>query len=229
VGVNDTVPQIVWTRNFLQAQGYDMGPSDVYRDNQSAMLLEKNGEASSGRRTRHINIRYLFVTDRVAKGEVIIKYCPTKEMLADFLTKPLQGTPFRQFRDTIMNIDPATQTDADRRSVLEQVSGPTVLDSYSPEKTLAQVTESGASDPCRCAYDSCGHKVEWTMVTNKRDRRARDHPSNAGRHFKDNNRESHKQNMKQKLIFLLESGFEVTYNLPKLVSGWFVAFTARGH
>ena len=90
VGVNDTMPQIVWTRNFLQAQGYNLDPSEVYQDNQSAMLLEKNGKASSGRRTRHINIRYFFVTDRVAKGEMVIKYCPTKEMLADFLTKPLQ-------------------------------------------------------------------------------------------------------------------------------------------
>jgi hypothetical protein len=85
VGVKDTLPQIIWTRNFLEAQGYKMGPADVYQDNQSAILLGKNGKASSSRRTRHINIRYFFVTDRVAKGEVIIKYCPTKEMLADFL------------------------------------------------------------------------------------------------------------------------------------------------
>ena len=174
VGVNDTMPQIVWTRNFLQAQGYNLGPSDVYQDNQSAMLLEKNGKASSGRRTRHINIRYFFVTDRVAKGELIIKYCPTKEMLADFLTKPLQGTPFRQFRDTIMNIDPATQADADRRSVLEQVSGAAVAKDYSPEKTLAQVTKSELGDPCHCISDSDGHKNEWIMVQNKRNKKHND-------------------------------------------------------
>ena len=85
VGVNDTLPQIIWTRNFLEAQGYKMGPVDVYQGNQSTMLLEKNGKASSSRRTCHMNIPYFFVTDRIAKGEVIIKYCPTKEMLADFL------------------------------------------------------------------------------------------------------------------------------------------------
>jgi hypothetical protein len=33
------------------------------------MLLEKNGKASSGKRTKHINIRYYFVTDRISKGE----------------------------------------------------------------------------------------------------------------------------------------------------------------
>jgi hypothetical protein len=171
-----------------------MGPSDIYQDNQSAMLLEKNGKASSGRRTRHINIRYFFVTDRVAKGEMIIRYCPTKEMLADFLTKPLQGTPFRQFRDTIMNIDPATRTDADRRSVLEQVSGATMtkseLSDPSPEKALAQMTKSELSDSCEWLHDSGGHNQEWTMVTNKRDKRAH-YPHKTGRHSTNNNRESH--------------------------------------
>lgn len=74
-----------------------MGASDVYHDNQSAMLLEKNGKASSSRQTRHINIRYFFVTDRVAKGEVVIKYCPTKEMLADFLPNLSRARHFVSF------------------------------------------------------------------------------------------------------------------------------------
>jgi hypothetical protein len=36
------------------------------------------------------------------KGEVRVKWCPTKDMLADFLTKPLQGAMFKRFRDLIM-------------------------------------------------------------------------------------------------------------------------------
>jgi hypothetical protein len=51
--------------------------------------MEKNGKASSGKRTRHINIRYFFVVDRVQSGEVSIEYCPTREMIGDFFTKPL--------------------------------------------------------------------------------------------------------------------------------------------
>ena len=31
-----------------------------------------------------------------------MEWCPTKEMVADFLTKPLQGSAFRRFRDLIM-------------------------------------------------------------------------------------------------------------------------------
>ena len=76
----------------------------MYQDNKSAILLEKNGKKSSGRRTRHINIRYFFIADRVKRGELKIEYCSTDDMPADFFTKPLQGKNFFQFRKQIMNI-----------------------------------------------------------------------------------------------------------------------------
>ncbi len=119
VGVNDVMPQALWTRYFIEAQGYEVTDNVILQDNQSAILLEKNGRASSSKRTRHINIRYFFVADRVARGEVSIAYCPTQEMLADFFTKPLQGSLFKTFRNQIMNYNPVTDSDQDYRSVLE--------------------------------------------------------------------------------------------------------------
>jgi hypothetical protein len=95
----------------------------LYQDNQSAILLEKNGRASSSKRTRHINIRYFFVTDRIANKELSVEYCPTGNMMADFYTKPLQGTPFCKFRDQIMNIGPTVVPPSAHRSVLEPESG----------------------------------------------------------------------------------------------------------
>jgi hypothetical protein len=64
--------------------------------------MEINGEASSGKRTRHMNIRYFNITDRVEKGEVEIMWVPREDMVADYLTKALQGAEFRCFRDLIM-------------------------------------------------------------------------------------------------------------------------------
>ena len=58
VGANDVMPQILWTRYFLEAQGYHVDENILYQDNKSAMLLESNGHGSSSKRTRHINIRY---------------------------------------------------------------------------------------------------------------------------------------------------------------------------
>ena len=76
----------------------------MYQDNQSAILLENNGRASSSRRTKHLNISYFFITDRIKKGELKIYYCPTDDMVADFFTNPLQGKKFIQFRIIIMNL-----------------------------------------------------------------------------------------------------------------------------
>ena len=105
VGVDDVMPQIIWTRLFLEAQGYGVHESRIYQDNQSAMLMEKNGKASTSKRTRHINIRYFFVADRVQNKEVTIEYCPTGDMTGDFFTKALQGSPFVKFRNEVLNCE----------------------------------------------------------------------------------------------------------------------------
>ena len=102
VGVDDMMPIIIWTRYFLLSQGYGIVENLLLQDNKSSILLERNGRASSSKRTRHINIRYFFVCDRVNMKEISLHWCPTKEMIADFWTKPLQGSHFRKLRDYIM-------------------------------------------------------------------------------------------------------------------------------
>ena len=113
VGVGDMMPQVLWTRYFIKAQGYEVEDNIVFQDNMSAMLLERNGRMSSSKRTRHVSIRYFFVTDRIAKGELRVAYCPTEEMLADFFTKPLQGSQFRLLRDHVLNNPPDEEYDVD--------------------------------------------------------------------------------------------------------------------
>ena len=76
----------------------------MYQDNQSAILFKNNGKRSSSKHTKHINIRYFFITDRIKNRELNIEYCPTDYMVTDFFTKPLQGKKFLQFRKTIMNL-----------------------------------------------------------------------------------------------------------------------------
>ena len=104
VGADDFMPAICWTRYFLEAQGYKVRDNILYQDNKSAILLEKNGKASSSKRTKHINIRYFFITDRVKEGDVSLIWCPTGDMIGDYMTKPLQGALFRKFRDQIMGV-----------------------------------------------------------------------------------------------------------------------------
>ena len=66
--------------------------------------MEKIGRKSADQKSRHINIIYFFIKDRVQNGELNILYCPTDKLIADFFMKPLQGALFKLFRDIIMGI-----------------------------------------------------------------------------------------------------------------------------
>ena len=68
------------------------------------MHLEDNGLASVGRRSRHLNIRFFFVTDPKKKGNLDIEFCPTDLMQGDYVTKPLDGSKYNGFRVQIMNL-----------------------------------------------------------------------------------------------------------------------------
>jgi hypothetical protein len=86
VGADDFMPSICWIRYFMKAQGYGVKDNVLFQDNKSSILLEKNGKASSSKRTKHINIRYFFITDRVKNEEVSVVWCPTGDMIGDFAT-----------------------------------------------------------------------------------------------------------------------------------------------
>jgi hypothetical protein len=102
VAVGDLIPQILWVCLFLKAQGFAVSNNILYRDNKGAMLLETNGRALSSKCTRHIEIWYYYVANQVAKGDLRVVWCPTDEMIAVFLTMPLQGKAFVKFWDLLM-------------------------------------------------------------------------------------------------------------------------------
>ena len=68
--------------------------------------MEINGRNSCSGNSRHIHIRYFFVKDRIEKKEMRVEYCPTEYMLADYFTKPLQGSRFKEYRNYIMGYNP---------------------------------------------------------------------------------------------------------------------------
>ena len=120
VGADDMAQMILWTKFFMEEQGYDVKENILYQDNKSTILLENNGKRSSGKRTRAINIRYFFLTDQVEKGNLRIEYCPTAEMNGDYMSKPLQGNLFEKFRSRIMGHGHILPQDGGNRSVLEE-------------------------------------------------------------------------------------------------------------
>ena len=102
VGCSDYIPSAMYANLFLKAQGYEISMSNLHQDNQSTIQLLKNGRASCSKKTRHIDIRYFFMKDKVDKKEFTVKYCPTEQMVADFYTKPTQGSLFKLLSSVIM-------------------------------------------------------------------------------------------------------------------------------
>ena len=102
VGMSEYIPYNIWLLMFLKAQGYKIVNNTIYQDNQSAILMEKNGRNSCTGNSRHINTRYFFVKDRIEKGEFKVEYCPTLLMIGDYFTKPIVGKRFRELRKVIM-------------------------------------------------------------------------------------------------------------------------------
>ena len=94
IGMHDVLPQVLWTKQFLEEQGCLDTPTVVYQDNTSSILLERNGRSSSTKRTKHMHIHYFYVTEQVQNKTIHVAHCPTEEMVADFFTKPLQGSLF---------------------------------------------------------------------------------------------------------------------------------------
>jgi len=98
VGLSDTASQAIHLRNFVLEQGYETGPAIIYQDNLSCMALMKRGYPGS-ERSRHINIRHFWVKEKVDSGELIIEHLGTELMMANALTKPVQGAQFAAERE----------------------------------------------------------------------------------------------------------------------------------
>ena len=97
VGISDSLSQILWTREYCKHQGIPMGPATLYQDNKSTIFLAIKGRTTS-ERTRHIKIRYFFISHYITTREISIEYMPTKQMIAEILTKALHGTLFIEMR-----------------------------------------------------------------------------------------------------------------------------------
>jgi len=63
--IDDAMAQVLWTRHFLAAQGEPVPITTIYQGNKSTILLSKNGKGSSSRRTKHLDVHYFFITDRI--------------------------------------------------------------------------------------------------------------------------------------------------------------------
>ena len=105
VAVAKGLQQGIFASYLLTGQGYPHSPMTVYQDNMSTIKLIDNGRANS-ELTRHISIGYFWAHDLIHRGIINVNYCPTGDMIADFLTKPLQGSLYMHLRQLLMGSEP---------------------------------------------------------------------------------------------------------------------------
>ncbi|OWY96232.1 Integrase, catalytic core protein [Phytophthora megakarya] len=101
VALSEATQEAVWLKVFLCELG-EMASDEavkIYEDNQGSIALAKNPECH--KRTKHLDIRYHFVRERVEDGQVVLEYISTLDMLADFMTKPIPATQFGVLRSKL--------------------------------------------------------------------------------------------------------------------------------
>ncbi|GMF28365.1 unnamed protein product [Phytophthora fragariaefolia] len=104
----DCVKECIWMRRLLKNMGVDkVGATVIFEDNQGAMALAKN--ISYQARTKHIDIRYHFIREKVASNDVELVYLESKNQLADYLTKGLTTKTLRYLM-MASNVGPKLET-----------------------------------------------------------------------------------------------------------------------
>lgn len=100
VALSTATQEAVWLRRLLMdLNAFPNGPTVLMEDNQGAIAIAKNPIAHA--RTKHIDIRYHYIREAVQERTIELKYCPTNEMLADILTKPLSKGRFELLRQAM--------------------------------------------------------------------------------------------------------------------------------
>ena len=155
VGVSDFLPNVIWARMFMEAQGDILKKNTLYQDNQSAMKIILNGRKSSGQKTKHMDNRYFWIKDRLASENIEVESCPTEKMVADFFTKPLQGNLFRKFRDVVLGYKHITSLyDMTEQTLAQERVGKGEID----------ILRENINRPNANASDSPTKNVSWADV-----------------------------------------------------------------
>jgi len=93
------VKEVTWLRGLVIELGISQTTTVVFFDSQSAIHLTKNDAYHS--KTKHISVKYHYVRDTVAAGEIVVRKVHTSENRADILTKSLPIAKFEHCLDLV--------------------------------------------------------------------------------------------------------------------------------
>jgi len=83
----ELIRDLSWNRNILIRLNLSPSlPITVFGDNENANSIATTGVQH---RTRHIEARHYYITEKVKEGMIVVKYLPTKELILDMFTKAM--------------------------------------------------------------------------------------------------------------------------------------------
>ena len=101
VVLEEAVTYVSWLKLLLNELGFPLPqPITVYQDNQSTIIIGTEGSGNF-KRTKHMISRRSFVSEAISENLIALQYKPTKEMIADFLTKALPAPQLEQHLDSL--------------------------------------------------------------------------------------------------------------------------------
>jgi hypothetical protein len=96
MALSEATQEAIWLKALLQELKHFHQPSVIlHEDNQGCIAISKNPEHH--KRTKHIDIKYHFIREKVEDKTLDVKYCKTDEMVADILTKAIPKVQFQKF------------------------------------------------------------------------------------------------------------------------------------
>jgi hypothetical protein len=103
MAVCSAAQEAIYLRVLLEDMGIaQAGPTTIFEDNMAAISLANAAIGQWHPRTRHVDVRYKFVKERVRSQEIKLTYVPTTEQLADILTKNLGTKQFKNLAARIL-------------------------------------------------------------------------------------------------------------------------------
>jgi hypothetical protein len=107
IALSVAVCEAVWLRKLLtDLFDHEMDPNTIHCDNQSCVKLSENPVFHD--RSKHIEIKYYYITDMVQRKTVHVQCLSTHEQIADIFTKPLAKTKFEYFCERLGLVENAS-------------------------------------------------------------------------------------------------------------------------
>ncbi|KAG8472527.1 hypothetical protein CXB51_034427 [Gossypium anomalum] len=99
MAITEVCKEAIWLKGLFSELNEDLQISTVFCNSQSAIFLTK--DQMFHERTKHIDVRYHFVHDIIARSDIFVSKISTRENPADMMTKSLPITKFEHCLDLV--------------------------------------------------------------------------------------------------------------------------------